>query len=140
MSQLVIGAALDAHLKAWADSVKMQVAFQNVSFSPSADGGTYLRAYLLPAKTADPSVGVGHRRYTGIYQVTVCVARGVGRQPAEKIVSALEGLFRKGTILVKKGLSIWVDSTPSAAPPFQDENILAVPVSITYRCEAVEPE
>ena len=138
MSQLVIGAALDARLKEWAASMPVSVAFQNVKFVPPSGEEPYLRAYLLPAKTFDPSVGVGHRRYTGIYQISVCVAYGRGRQPAEQWIAALEALFARGTRLLRHGLVIWVDSTPSVGPVIQEADLLVFPVSVSYRCEVLE--
>lgn len=131
MSQIAIRAAFEKRLNEWAkaQSPPILVAFENVAFTPPA--GLYLRAFLLPGETQNPSLGGSHQRRIGLFQVSVVAPINGGARPAEIIAEALEALFPRGLSLGPAQ----VDTSPSVAPALSDGERYTIPVSIRYRAD-----
>lgn len=136
MSQKTIRAALESRLKTWADAQvpAIPVAWQNVSYTP-ASGTRYIRAYLLPAETFDGAITGDYKLYAGIFQLSIYSPDGTGTGAAETIAELLIALFAQNTAIVKLGLTIFIDRTPSMAPSMNDDGWHVLPVSIRYRVD-----
>ena len=90
MSQAIIRKAIETALNTWAGTQSLSVAWENRAFTPT-NGTTYLRAFMLPIATLSQDLGREHRRYGGVFQVSVCLPVGTGPGAGEAIVSALNG-------------------------------------------------
>lgn len=136
MSQKTIRAALESRLKTWADaqSPVIPVAWQNVSYTP-VSGTRYIRAYLLPAETFDGAITGDYKLYAGIFQLSIYSPDGTGTGAAETIAESLIALFAQNTAIVKSGLTIFIDRTPSMGPSMIETGWHVLPVSIRYRVD-----
>jgi hypothetical protein len=112
------------------------VAWENVPYSPVA-GTTYLRGFLLPAKTASSDLAGAHRAFTGVYQVSVVAPLNGGPGIAEGIADEIAALFPLNTRLAVPGLILQVVTPVTAAQGAQDSTSYIVPVSFEYRADIV---
>jgi hypothetical protein len=137
MSDVIIRSLYEGRLKAWADArvPKLTVAFEDVSYTPPADGSTYLKAYLLPGNADSEDLAGKHKSYRGIFQVSVITKSGTGRGPAGQIADELAALFPNNLALTKTGLTVYVRSPTSNAPAIQSDTTSALPVSFEYRAD-----
>lgn len=138
MSNDVIRAAIEARLLAWAkvQTPPIPVAFANMDFTPTV-GQRYLQGHLMPAGTLNPSQGGLHKRYNGLYQVSIRTPAGKGTTDSLAIAGALEELFRCPTTLPKGGISVHIDSTPAIGPGGNDGNgFWMTPVTISYHADS----
>ena len=137
MSNALCRQAIETQLSAWAAarSPALPVAWENVEFpSPPA---TYLRAFLLPAKTTGIDLaGVG-RTYIGIYQVSVITPVDIGPGTAEGIASEIAALFPLNLRLAVSGMTLQVISPVTCAQGAQDGFSYIVPVSFGYRADTI---
>lgn len=134
MTQAIVRRAFEATLKTWADAQPLSVAWENRAFTPT-NGTTYLRAFLLPIATASDDLGRVHRRYEGIFQVSICLPLGTGPGAGEAIVSALSTLFTPSTVITQSGLRIFVMQPLSPAPAIPEPDRYVIPCSLTYRAD-----
>lgn len=133
MSQAIIRAAFESRLAAWAASKSIPVAYQNVAFTPPS--GTYARVFIIPGETASDDLAQTHRRYRGIFQVSLLMPLGSGSGQAEALVAELEALFSPTTPLTQSGLTIYLTAPMSAAIAIPEDTHYAVPVSTAYRVD-----
>lgn len=134
MSNSIVKAAIEGQLKAWADArtPAIRCAFQNMKLTPVADE-TYLRGFLMPANTLNPSQGGLHKHFHGMYQVSLYSPADVGTGAAETITNAIEVLFKCGTTIQKSGRNINIQRTPSTAQGMPDDaGFWMTPVTIWY--------
>lgn len=134
MTQAIIRRAFESTLKTWADAQPLEVAWENKSFTP-VNGATYLRAFLLPIPTESDDLGRVHRRYEGIFQVSVALPLGTGAGAGEAIVSALVALFTPSTVINQSGLRIFIMQPMSAATAILEDDRYVIPCSLTYRAD-----
>lgn len=136
MSAKRIRAIYEGRLKTWADarSPALRVAYENVPFTP-ASGETYLKAYLLPAKTDAPDLAGTVTTYRGVFQVSVVVPINKGAGAALGIADELVALFVVNARLTASGFTAQQISPCSVAPALQDETNYTVPVSFQYRAD-----
>lgn len=137
MSNSTIQAAIEVRLTTWAkaQTPAIPVAFANTDYTP-VTGQRYLQGMLMPSDTANPSQGAQHRRYLGIYQVSVRTPAGKGTAESAALAKAIEELFPRPTTLQQGGLNVHIDKTPSIAAGAPDGNgFWMVPVTIEYRTE-----
>lgn len=138
MSNAIIRAAFESALQTWAaaQSPAFQVAYENVALNPQP-AATYLRAFLLPAETgADDLAGV-HRRFSGVFQVSVVIPVGVGSGPAAAVAAGLDGIFSPATPLVRSGVRIFITGPVSVAPGITEPDRFVVPISVRYRADTI---
>lgn len=134
MSNAIIRSAIEGRLKPWADaqSPVIRSAFQNIKFTPAA-GETYLRGFLMPANTINPSQGGLHKHFHGMYQVSLYSPAEMGTGAAEALANAIEILFKCGTTIPKSGRNINIQRTPSTAQGMLDDaGWWMIPVTIWY--------
>lgn len=138
MSDQHIMSALQSRLALFASTKGLSLAFEGVPFTPDATK-THLADFLLPAATDNPSMGRGHRRYEGTYQVDV-------NAPSNSNVVALRGLandlaahFPRGLALTHaaSGTKVLIIRTPSISPLIPDGGRMKRAVSIRYQTDLI---
>ena len=124
---------LESRLNSWATAgiPAVPIAWENDAFEPPTNGA-YARAYLLPAATNDPSLGMAHRRYSGTFQINVFCPKGEGPDAAQVLAEEIEALYPRG--LAINGVRI--TKTPEIGRGTPDGNWYMVPVFVTYRLDA----
>lgn len=136
MSEALIRKAFEAKLKTWADAQvpPVVVAWQNVELT-QAPAERYLRAFLLPLPTLSEDLGRVHRRYEGVFQITVVEKFGVGTGPANAVIAALAALFPPATDLVDGSLRVHVLQPLSAAAGVPTRDRYEIACSLNYRAD-----
>ena len=133
MSDKIIRSLFEGRLKAWATArvPALPIAYEDVAFTPPADGSTYLRAFLLPANTTSEDLEGKHTAYRGIFQVSVVTKAGIGRGAAEGIAA----LYPNNLALTKSDLTVYVRSPMSTGSAQQGDTTTTLPLSIQYRAD-----
>lgn len=135
MSQALIRKGFETRLKTWADAQtpSIPIEWQNVSFTPPA--GRYARAFLIPNATQSETLEKTHRRYEGIFQVSLCMNLGTGSGVVEALVSSLDAAF--ASYFTESPLRIFLLSPMSAATALIEVDRYVVPISAAYRADTV---
>lgn len=137
MSDQSIMAVLQTRLAAFASTKGLSVAFEGVSFSPDATK-THLADYLLPAQTDNPSMGRGHKRYEGIYQVDVDAPTGSNVVALRNLANELAAHFPRGlTLTHSSGLLVLITRDPSISSLLPDGGRMKRAVSIRYQSDVI---
>lgn len=139
MSHEIIRAAIETRLLAWAkaQTPPIPIAFENVDYKP-VTGQRFLQGNLMPANTLNPSEGAAHKRYHGLYQISVRTAAGKGTTEASALTRAIEELFSRSTTLSNGNINVHIDSTPTVGPGGTDEGFWMTPITIKYRAEVFD--
>lgn len=134
MSQSAIRAALEAPLATWAaaQNPPLPVAWENVALDAQ---GRHIRASLLPAQTLSFDLLGKHRRFQGIFQLTLVMPTNAGMRDTEALVAGIGALYPNAARFTSGGISVLIAKPASAAPPLVDDGQLAVPVSIRYQAD-----
>lgn len=135
MSQQIVRRALEKKLATWATANSLTVAYENVDFTPP--DGAYIRANLLPANTLSETLDRLHRRYSGVFQVTLMMPRGTGPAAAESLVASLVTEFTPSATITESSVRVYILDPASAASAIQDMDRYIVPVSINYEAHVV---
>lgn len=139
MSEKIIRSVYEARLSTWAAarSPVLKVAFENVKFTPPADGSTYLRCFLLPANTDSQDLQGVHEAFLGLFQVNIVAKADAGMGEAKGIADELRTLFPNNLRLTKSGLTVQSMTPCSQGPTQQDTNTVTVPVWFNYRADVI---
>lgn len=139
MSQALIRRAFESALQTWANAQTppIPIAFENVTFTPPALGGRYLRAFLLPAATGSDDLQGVHRRYEGVFQVSIVTPLNKGPGPAEALAAAIAALYSPETQMVVSGLRVYVITPMSPAAGIPEDDAYVVPMSCQYRADTI---
>jgi hypothetical protein len=132
MSLPQIRRALEKHLAALAPSVP--TAWDNVFFTPPADGSVYQEAKFMPNVPIAPMDTLQYIEQ-GMLQVSLCYPQGKGPRDTENRVDALRAHFRRGTTLTEGGVVTNITQVPVAAAGVPDEGQWKVPVTIYWQAE-----
>ncbi|MGY2258117.1 phage tail terminator-like protein [Pseudomonas sp. SDO55104_S430] len=137
MSDRIIRSLFEARLKAWATArvQPLPIAYEDVAFTPPADGSTFLRAFLLPANTTSEDLEGKHTAYRGVFQVSVVTKAGQGRGAVGLIAEEIAALFPNNLGLTKAGFTVYVRSPMSAASAQQGDTATTLPLSFQYRAD-----
>lgn len=135
MSTPKIRNLLEARLKTYADANSLQVAWQNVPFTPPAT--TYLRAFVLPANNGSETLEGEHIAYSGVFQVNVVAPINSGPAAAESIAEGVQFHFPNNLRLTGGSLVPQIVGPPSIATALQNPESFVIPVSIRYRADAI---
>lgn len=134
MSDKRIRALLETRLKSWADSKSISVAFENVPFTDT--GSTYLRAFLLPARTISQSVAGDHRGYSGIFQINIVGDSGIGAGALHSIADSISALYPVNLRLTDStGFTVQVVTPSSESAGIAADGNFTIPVSLQYRAD-----
>jgi hypothetical protein len=138
MSNQTIRQLLDSRLQTWARAQQPALAgaWENVPFSPTP-GSTYLRPFLLPARTAAADLSGALSTWRGVYQVDVVTPINAGPGAADAIADQLAALFPAFLRLTGGDVVLQIMSPASAAKGVQDANGYTVPVSFQYRADSI---
>jgi hypothetical protein len=137
MSDRLIRAAFESRLNTWANerNPKLPIAFEDVAFTPPTDGGTYLQAFLLPARTDSQDLEGVHTAFFGVFQVSIVTAAGNGRGAASAIADELRTVFPNNLDLTQGGLTVYVRSPLSTASAIAGDTTTTMPTSFQYRAD-----
>lgn len=137
MSRTLIRAALEGPLATWAASQTpaIPVAYEGIPFKPPANNARYLRGHLVPVATQTLDIGMRHRRYAGLWQVSLYIPTGSGLAFAQQAEAELDSIYTTTTPLLSGSLRLWITQPMSAAAAVAtDDGLLLIP--ITCRWEA----
>lgn len=136
MSNKRIRSLLEKRLKDWAAarSPVLRVAYQDVPFEPQS-GETYLRCFVLPATTGSEDLEGVHRRYEGVWQVSVVKPKNGGLGAALGIEDELAALFPNNLKLSASGFDLYIRSPMSSATAITDDLNTTLPISCRYRAD-----
>ncbi len=135
MSNEIIRAAFETRLDAWAATHSLPVAHQNEGFTPPE--GAYVRCWLLPAPTRSYGLEGVHRKYSGVFQVDLCMPPDAGPNDATELAKSLDAIFPMTAPMTQSGLHVWITDPVSEGPGKQEQNHYVVPVSCGYRADTI---
>lgn len=130
---------------AWAPAFNLatQVAWPNAAFTPPQSGGKpipYLRVFHIPNTVDQISLGdSGLNRYAGLFQVSVVWPLSVAASPAIEAAGQIAKHFKRGTVIANSGLHIRVSRPPAVARLIQEDTMIQVPVTVSWLCDAPNP-
>ncbi|MFU2317795.1 DUF4128 domain-containing protein [Rahnella sp. PCH160] len=133
MSQQVITQLLEARLGEWAEAQGLQVAFDNIGFSPP--DGIYLESHVMPATTAAIDLSRQAMVFRGVYQINIIAPAGTGKSAGGLIAEQLIQLFPENQEMSDVGLTCYINSVPSAFAGISTETSYTIPVSMSYRAD-----
>jgi hypothetical protein len=133
MSLPQIRRALEKHLAALMPPIP--TSWDNVSFSPPADGSVYQEAKLVPNKPNGEMMDTLTFIEQGFLQVAVFYPQGKGPRDAENRVDALRAHFRRGTTLIEGGIETNITEVPEVAAGLPVEGQWRVPVTIYWQAQ-----
>jgi hypothetical protein len=131
MSNQIIRAALETKLNTLATANAIPVAWENRVYVP-VDGLTYLRSFFLPGETQSGDLGRLHRKYVGVYQVSIVAGIAVGPGGAENVATLLAAAFPPATPIVRSGVTIYVIRPMSASVAIVEPDRYIIPCSLSY--------
>ena len=128
-----IHAALEAHLRAFAEPRQIRVARQGFAFAPPRDAA-YLRVSFLPNATTSPWTAFDDpSQFQGIFQITVVAPANQGVLPFIALASDVADHFGRGVRVPSSAPILTIEERPSIAAPIQDASSMQIPVSVRYR-------
>lgn len=137
MSDLKIRQLFESRLAAWASArtPKLPVAYEDRSFAPPENGGSYIKAYLMPATTDSEDLEGKHTTYHGIFQLSLVTKAGGGRGIPGLIAEEIQALYPNNLELRKSGFSVFIRSPMSSAAAIQGDITSTLPLSFQYRAD-----
>lgn len=139
MSDQHIMSALQSRLALFASTKGLSVAFEGVPFTPDATK-THLADFLLPAATDNPSMGRGHKRYSGVYQIDVDAPTGSNVVALRNLANEVVAHFYRGlTLTHSSGLRVLIVRDPSISPLLPDGGRMKRAVSVRYQSDVITP-
>lgn len=137
MSDRIIRSLFESRLKTWATAriPPLPIAYEDVAFTPPADGSPFLRAFLLPASADSLDLEGKHTAFRGVFQVTVVTKAGLGRGAAGLIAEEIAALFPNNLGLTKADATVYVRSPMSAGSTQVGDTSTALPLSLQYRAD-----
>ena len=136
MSQLNVRSALATRLAAFAATKgNIPIVWENIKSIPTV---SYLKAFLFPAPTQNPSFGNTHDRYSGLFRVTYYTTElNVGMKKAEEFVDALVKYFPRTLQIVNGTLTTRILNTASVSAPGYEGNFMYIVVDIPYQADQI---
>ncbi len=130
-----IRSAFETKVKDWAQaqSPVIPVAYENTKFTPP--DGRYARAFVLPGETTSNDLGGKHRRYVGVFQVSLHLPNEGGTATASTLAASLDAAFPLTAPLSASGLKVFLTTPMSQGPALSEGGHYRVPVSCRYRAE-----
>jgi hypothetical protein len=134
MSRQRIRTAFETRLDAWASSQGLPFIPENTEADKPPQ---FIRGILLPAPTVSQDLTGAHKRYIGIYQVDLCMAKGEGPADSDALVTSLEAQFPGSSYIAEAGLRILILEPVSATQGKPDDTHYVTHCSILYRADTV---
>ena len=124
-----IRAALDTILAAHANAESVPVAWENREYAPDLST-PYFAASLLPVQTGDVGLASGSNEdFSGLYQVTVNVAKGSQTGDLRALVDGVLVAFSRGL----KQDGVLIEKSYAAPALTINDAWHAVPITVRYR-------
>lgn len=92
MSQAKVRNLFQKAVSDYATTKNIRVAFDNVKFTPQANE-TYLVCHLIPSSAATETLSGDHKRFLGVFQITIVTASGTATAKSDEIASELQDIF-----------------------------------------------
>lgn len=113
----------------------LDVAYMNVRLNQDPDA-IYLEAHNLPAGANGVTLGDGHVRKVGIYQVTVVGLAGVGMAGINAVAARIESAFPRGmAVYSDETTRVLITEPMSTGPLIPDGPRVRLPLSIEYQAD-----
>lgn len=133
MSTKKVRAALETKLNSFATANSLKVAWENKGADYTV---SHIRATLFPSPTQNPSIGVEHKRYRGLFRMLVMLTDlNNGPSAVETLGESLADWFPRGSSLTSGGLIVNIESTPSVSSIMYEGNFVYVSVELAYRAD-----
>jgi hypothetical protein len=132
MSITAIKTALESKLNALTPA--LSTAWEGVPFTP-VSGTPYQSVNLLPSDTVNPSIGDGHYREKGIFQVTLCYPANAGTKTATQRADLLCTHFKRGTTITNSGINVLIHKTPAKSQFITDGDRIRIAISIYWQAD-----
>jgi hypothetical protein len=129
--------AFEVALNTWAAArtPALPVAWANVPFTPTAS--RHARAHLMPAPTTNEMLSGKHRRYEGIFQVSLYVPEGSGDAEARTLADSLDTVFSPSSPLTNGGLKVYLTQPVSQTQGINEDGWYRLHASAAYRADEV---
>lgn len=137
MSDRIIRSLFEGRLKAWASARTpvLPIAYEDVTFTPPANGAPYLKIFLLPGKTDSEDLEGKHTSYRGVLQISVVTKSGEGRGAAGLIADEISALYPNNMALTKAEFTVFIRSSMATAAAVQGDTTSSMPLSFQYRAD-----
>lgn len=112
----------------------LESAWENTAFVPK-DGVPHQEVRMLPNVPDNTAIGGQYYREQGILQVELAYPLLKGSKDAQTRAEAIRTLFKRGTQLVKDGITVTIETTPAIGPGFVARDRWRVPVSVRYNAQ-----
>ena len=139
MSKAIVRRVLESTLGTWAAAQvpAMQVAYEGVPFTPPALSVSYARGFMLPAMTVSLDLARSHRRYMGIWQVSLYIPEGQGLAVAQAAEASLDAAYTVHAPLVNGTVLVYITHPMSAASAMPDDGRIHIPISCRYEAHVI---
>lgn len=140
MSDFLIRQLFEQRLKTWAELNQLPLQLENQIFdapnAPDQRDNAYLRAFLLKAATVSSDIEGIHRGYSGVFQIDIVTARGIGPAQAEGIADQLSGLFPNNlTLTHDSGFKVQIISPLRKRTGLPGDTTWTMPTDFAYRAD-----
>ncbi|MCS3602741.1 hypothetical protein M2371_001950 [Buttiauxella sp. BIGb0471] len=136
---------LEQRIALFANTQGVQVAWENIPFTPPQDK-PYLRVFVLPAATQSIDFEASAKTYRGVMQVNVIAMAGNGVTDSRRIANGISDEFPDGERLQDGDLSVYINGQPTIHSGIQDRASsgptggsgsisYTIPISISYRAD-----
>lgn len=129
MSLVSIRAALETKLAAMTPAIS--TAYENIPFTPVA-GTPYQAAYLMPSDPDNATMGDGHHREQGVFQVSLFYPLQAGAGVAAARAELIKTAFARGQSMTSGSVTVRISKTPHIGQGRVDGDRWMIPVKIQY--------
>lgn len=127
MSKITVRQALEPLVFAWAQANNIAVAWENVSFTPPANG-YWVQVTLIPAETVSGSLSA--TEYKGLLHINLFGPANTGTGQIETHAQSLAGVFYAG----RNANGVRITRPPSVGQTTNDPNgYVMTPVKARYQ-------
>ena len=112
----------------------LEIAFDNIDFTPPTDGGTYLKFSYMEAASTSQSLDRECRLFLGLVQIDVIFKPGTGTDSARNYAQSLAEYFAEGLSIDAEN-GIYVSEWAEINSVQKSEDGWFFPVRFTVRCE-----
>lgn len=139
MSTGLIRKAFNDIVRAYGVSKGYPVILENITASPVIADGPYLKTFILPAPTTARTLGGDHKRFIGVYQITIVIPADQGTGLVTQISKELQALFPVfGSVSYDPtipGNVVTITSPLSEPSGTVEDGAYYTPTSFTYRSD-----
>jgi hypothetical protein len=136
MSLIAVRGALESALNDWSllQLPVIKISYENTDFNPVINE-SFIKCFLIPADTDNPSLGDDHKRYYGIFKVLIYVPESGGTNLGNTIANSLFAKFERGSSFTLSGITVRILRSPSINPALYDDGWYVLPISIQYQSD-----